>query len=279
MSLSVRAPICGKLDKATLVGQSLVGAQLNDCERLSKSTLESCDLQRAVLDGLLWDHAVFKNVDFSGASMRDFNDRGNFYEHCRFRRTDLRGATVGFEGSQFIDCVFDRPRLTNVGFIRPTFVRCEFTGALSDVDFQASAFIECKFVGRIDGGWFRDGYVFESLNGRFGTPKQNRMDRVDFRKAVLWGTSFSGNLDLSTILLPEDGEHHRFDHWPERLRNLRERSLGDEHLRTAVKMFVDIFEPSAARQNQCIVYAPFVAHIVRDHGAAQEIIRLLSEKP
>ena len=276
----MRAPICERLDKATLVGQSLVGVQLNDCERLSRSTLESCDLQRSVLDGLLWDHSVFKNVNFSRASMRDFNDRGNFYDHCQFRQTDLRGATVGFEGSQFIECVFDRPRLTSIGFIRPRFVRCEFIGDLRDVDFQASEFVECNFVGRIEGGWFRNGYAFESLNGRFGTPKQNRMDRVDFRRAVLWGTSFSGNLDLSTILLPGDGEHHRFDRWSERLRNLHERSLADVHLQSAVKKFVDIFEPSAARQMEwMIVYVPFVAYVVGDDVAAREIVGMLSKNP
>jgi hypothetical protein len=196
--------------------------------------------------------------------MRDFTDRANLYHDCRFVRTNLNEATLGFEGSQFIDCTFERSLSRKTAFVRPVFVRCMFAGNLRDVDFEASSFSECKFAGRIEGGWFRNGYQHPALNNEFGTPAPNPMKRVDFRDAVLWGVSFSGNLDLSSVILPAD--HIFVDGWPERVRRVAELWHQSPELRPAIDRFLKVFGPGAASQHQYIIYKGFLAHVIGDQA-------------
>ena len=273
--LRLGTSICKRLNGGAIESESLVGAPLGACRRLSRSSITSCSLQRAELDGLLWTHSRFTSVDFSHASMRDFTDRANLFRDCRFVRTNLNQATFGFEGSQFIDCSFERSLATTTAFVRPLFVRCMFAGNLRDVDFEASSFSECKFVGRIEGGWFRNGYQHASLNNEFGTPATNPMKRVDFREAILWGVAFSGNVELSSLSLP--AEHFLVDEWPERVKRVAELGRNYPELRSASDRFLKVFGPGATRQHQYIVYKDFLAHVIGEQALQPVLASLLDQ--
>jgi hypothetical protein len=257
-----------------LHGKSFAHADLAACRELASSSLESCDLNSARLDGLRWSRSTFTDTDFRRASMRDFVDRGNAYRHCDFSTSDLRHATIGFDGSKFTDCSFELTRLDGTTFVRPRFVNCAFTGTLRDVDFEASSFERCKFSGRIEGGWFRNGYQHPALIDDFGPPPINTMEKVDFEDAILWGVGFSGKVELSSVLLPRHGEHYFFDRWPDRIQTVAQVDPNRPE-RPAIDAFLAVFGPSAKNQHQYIVYKGFLVSILGAEGAGH-ILGLLA---
>ena len=270
--------ICKTLNGRKLFNQSLANADLATCGRLSRSEIDSCDLSGATLDGLMWSRSRFTSVDFTRASMKGFVDRANKYSNCIFVGSDLTNATLGFEGSEFDSCNFDGANFGRSSFIRPLFVGCTFAGQFRNVDFEASSFSRCRFSGRVDGGWFRNGYQHPDLVSEFGRPPVNSMTNVDFQDAVLWGVGFSGSVDLSSVLLPRDGEHYFFDRWPSRIASVGAQSPNDAQLKSAIEGFVSIFGPSSQRQHQYIVHRGFLAQALSQKGADYILDQLLSAK-
>lgn len=206
--------------------------------------------------------------------MTDFIDRDNTFEACTFVRADLRGSSIGYLGSLYQGCNFDWARLAGASFIRPRFVRCSFKGHFREVDFGASSFRDCKFSGRLEGGWFRNGFQHPELTKEFGKAEINRMDGVDFTDAVLWGVSFSGDVDLSNVKLPADGQHVLFKDWPASFERVRRTSTRETAIQSALEGFVEIFAGSARRQHHYILNTAFVASVVGAEGARFVIERL-----
>ena len=275
MSMVDRAP-CQKVNGRRVNHESFAHTRLGLCRELTGSNLEHCDLVGADLDGLDWSRSTFRETDFSRANMQGFIDRGNVYQKCLFINSNLSGATMGFDGSHFVDCKFEGTKFQRTTFVRPTFERCSFAADLNNVNFEASAFVECSFAGRIESGWFRNGYQHFALVETFGKPPTNTMANVDFSDAILWGVGFSGNLDLSTVIMPRDGKHYFFDRWPYRLRRLSVTSPADAGLSRAVEEFLAIFGPSAEHQHQYIVYEGFLEHTL-GKTAAEFVLRELSQ--
>lgn len=87
--------------------------------------------------------------------------------------------------------------------------------------------------------WFRGTYQIASDRDRFGEPRPNKMERVSFKEASLWGTMFSNGCDLSTVTIPDDGNHVLYSDWPDRLEGVRRASTSwpDEE-RAEASMYV-----------------------------------------
>jgi hypothetical protein len=103
-------------------------------------------------------------------------------------------------------------------FINATLVNCVFMDCeLTDFDFGATSLADCRFVGRLKTGWFRKGYMHPALAQDFGSPQDNQMLRVDFSDAVLTDVVFAGGVPLDSVVLPTDGAHRFYTHFPQRL--------------------------------------------------------------
>jgi fluoroquinolone resistance protein len=146
----------------------------------------------------------------------------NDFNNCLFLNSDFSFAAIGYRGSKYVDCVFDKCNFKKAIFIRAEFMRCKFIDCkLKGVDFNASSFEECAFVGKLEDVWFRGGFALASDIEDFGEAKKNRMKNVSFEDAHLYGLTFSNDCDLSTVTLPSDGKYFLFNNWRQRLEKLK----------------------------------------------------------
>lgn len=223
--------------------------------RLINAKLIDVDLSGAQLTPLWLERSCFENVLFDHARIERFSDQGNWFERCSFRGASLAECRLGYQGSQYRHCIFERCSFHKGGAIRAEFYNCRFTDCkLNNVDFEASSFEDCVFEGKLSDVWFRGGYPYPSYERKFGTPKMNRMLNVSFARAELDFCTFSHGCDLSTVILPERGEYRRYDKWAKRLSRLAmDAADWPDPARTEGQLFLKVEAPHAQTQQDWMI--------------------------
>jgi uncharacterized protein YjbI with pentapeptide repeats len=238
--------------------------------------LERSNLTKATFRKVWLEKSEFSNVDFQQADLSGLADHANNYKDCRFVATRFDHANLGYEGSRYEQCLFERASFRKSAFARTQFDGCTFAHcALVNIDFEASSFSRCKFVGPLRDVWFRNGYSHTALADEFGPAPPNRMQRVDFSEASFWGVTFGGGVDLSTVIPPQDGRHHLYDRWPERFRQVDGGlATAPTGTRQGIDLFLKAFEASSSRQDHYIVNEADMNEIFGE-SATKQILTLL----
>jgi len=178
-------------------------------------------------DHLTYDHADVRDADLSGLDKESFTSIGSRFERCRFDRMRVRCVDFGSgtEVSEYIDCSFDRSRLTMgpSGFER--FVRCSFRDVdLRNWDCYSVDLVDCVFTGRLRTVSFwgalppsmgrndYEAHVRWREKQGLGPPpdavralmlrESNEFAGNDFSGADLVKVSFRGGVDLEAQRLP-----------------------------------------------------------------------------
>ncbi|WP_430909125.1 pentapeptide repeat-containing protein [Maribacter sp. 2-571] len=204
-----------------LLGESVSELDFDNVKILKKElvqgTYEKGSIHNCWLENSLFREVTFIRTDFSHTS-----DHGNVFDTVNFKNCKLNRAAIGYDGSKYMNCVFENCNFTGAIFIRGEFDDCKFVNCkLKGVDFGASSFMNCSFEGKVMDVWFRGGYAASYGEKEFGKARANTMLNVSFEEAELEYPTFSNNCDLSTIRLPKKGNYHLFDKWPERLTFLK----------------------------------------------------------
>jgi len=163
----------------------------------------------------IFRHCTFENVLLKEIDSNRWNERDCKFIAVDFYKSDLRNAGVGIHGSTYLHVNFQDVNFFSASFIRPQFTDCDFSDArLRGIDFFVSNFVNCKFRGKLEHVWFRKYYPLRSDEQTFGKAVPNEMHNVDFSEAELWDVMYTGGLDLTQVILPQDGSHillHHFD--------------------------------------------------------------------
>ncbi len=234
---------------------------------ISGAELSGIDLSLGNLAGVRLTDCTIRNVDFNQTSMKNLVDEKNRYENCDFQRTSFLGAQLGVGRSQFVGCAFNRCDFSGIRFNVVEFDKCVFDSCkLEGVDFGASSFADVTFIGRLGDVWFRGRDPFlEFSSGPAAQCRKNEMTGVSFAQAELWDVTFSDNCPLSTVILPNDGDHHFFDRWPDRLNSaLATIATWDDSL---ASNYVASFLPHAQNQTEFILnYNEVITELGKDVG-------------
>jgi uncharacterized protein YjbI with pentapeptide repeats len=177
-------------------------------------------------DRLTFEHAEVFGEDFSGfrGSLAVVGSR---FERCLFERMRVDDASLGagVEQSEYVDCSFDRSRLTPHGGGYSRFVRCCFRDVIiRSWDCYHVELVDCVFTGTLRSVrfWTRtpaewryieyEDYVRFSLKEGRGQPPDsvrelmlradNEFHGNDFSGANLIKADFRGGIDLSAQRLP-----------------------------------------------------------------------------
>lgn len=220
----------------------------------------------------------FENCLFEKTCFKDFSDHGNMFRNCVFSRCNFRLGAIGYEGSRFVDCIFEECTFQRAVFIRAEFVNTDFIECkLRGVDFNGSSFEECRFEGIVEDVWFRGTFASESDFKEFGQPKGNKMLNVSFEKAQMVDLTISDGCDLSTIKLPRSGKYFRFDRWLSRLQCL-ERKLpdwDDEYKKHEASIFIRVALVHAQKQDWKVLNLDDLARTYGGPDVAAHLVETL----
>jgi fluoroquinolone resistance protein len=199
------------------------------------------------LEGNYFENCVFVQADFSDAS-----DHGDTFERCVFLKCTFKLAVIGYDGSQFRNCLFRESGFQKTNFIRGEFVHTDFVNSrLRGIDFSASSFEDCNFEGLLDNVWFRGTFAYGLQVKEFGQPKLNTMLNVSSENADLRNLTFSNGCDLSTVKVKNNGRYFKYDDWYQRLQFLsKEMELWDDQKqRNEAAKFLKVSMVHAATQD------------------------------
>ncbi len=238
-----------------LGGQKIVKSEFNNID-FSFSTFKNTWVESSSFEGCHFD-----KVDFS-----DFSDHGNFFKKCSFTDCKFNAAAIGFDGTNFLECLFDNCKFNKTIFNRPEFVGVHFKNIrIKNIDFNASSFENCFFEGALKDVWFRGGFPLQSDNNYYGTPKKNEMKNVSFENADLEDLTFSDQCDLSTVRIKQSEIYHKYNRWKERLDLLKIESLKwSDKERKEADIFVNTYLVHAKNQDWYIINKNDVE---RDYGS------------
>lgn len=202
----------------------LRGIALPDYLNIKNCTFENVDLSGAFIRGSRVERCTFQNVKFDKADLRGMTDHGNDFEGCTFASTSFQRAILGYDGTPYRNCVFEKSSFRGASLIRAEFDDCKFVNAkLKGVDFDASSFVNSSFAGKVEDVWFRGHFALPDDVADFGFPRRNEMENVSFADASLWRITFSNDCDLSSVIMPSTGEYRRYCDWKRRLAGLEQR--------------------------------------------------------
>ncbi len=208
--------------------------------KINNCIFKNVDLSFSIVGDALVENCYFENVVFDKTDMRQFGDFGNRFLHCQFNKTDFAAAFIGYKGSKYIECEFSNAKFNRTSFIRPEFDKCLFDNCkLYNANFSASSFNSCKFSGLLNAVTFSNGYFWgESMNEKYGIPTPNCMKNVSFEGAEFKKVGFVRGVDLSTVILPKNGEYRLYDQFNKRMEILKEHAYEFEGKH---KVDVDVF--------------------------------------
>lgn len=209
--------------------------------------LSYSDFSSARMENNSFENCLFEKSDFTSAT-----DHGNRFDDCIFVNCKFKHAILGYQGSNYRNCVFKECDFQRADFIRAEFVDTSFLNCrLKSIDFNASSFENCSFEGLLDDVWFRGTFAFESDFLEFGQPKPNKMLNVSFEKADLKDITFSNGCDLSTVKIKDNGRYFKYDNWYQRLQFLAQEVelWDDERQRNDVAKFLKVSMVHAPTQD------------------------------
>lgn len=256
------------------------GLEFPVCSNLYQCRFEGVDFTHSTFSSVNTDKCFFENVLFDECDFSDFRDLHNQYLNCSFIRADLLGAGIGLRGSSYTDCLFKDSKFRRTGFVRPEYNNCVFENCkLKSANFNASSFESCVFIGKLHGVAFSNGYFLgPNLNEEFGAPRENRMCNVSFARAELKTVCYRFGCDLSTVIMPENGNYRRYDRFAKRLQLLQKRlnEFPERNRKKIEDIFLDIYLRTAINLKQDM-YILNCDEICNDYGEedGQKIIDIL----
>jgi len=192
-------------------------------EKIKKIKIKNIDFSHSQFSNAWIEKSVFEKVNFENVDFTEISEHGNLFQNVKFSNCKFNKAGIGYEGSQYLNCLIEKSSFSRTVFIRGEFVNTQFIDCkLKGVDFYASSFEDCSFIGRLEDVWFRGGYAYPSDDANFGKAKKNHMRNVSFSGAILEGVNFSNGCDLSTVQLPISNNYMLFNNWKKRLEHLKE---------------------------------------------------------
>jgi fluoroquinolone resistance protein len=201
--------------------------------------VELADFSQSSHNGCWIEHCNFQSCRFERSDFTTATDHANTFLRCRFINAKFNGASIGDRGSKFINCLFEKCNFARAIFIRAEFDNCQFVNCnFRGIDFSGSSFNACSFSGQLSNVWFRGGFPLPEIEKQFGVPRKNRMSNVSFAEARLTGVTFSNECDLSTIVIPKEGNYRRYSGWKKRLEKLSSEAINWQN---GEKREVDIF--------------------------------------
>jgi uncharacterized protein YjbI with pentapeptide repeats len=175
-----------------------------------RTIVRDVDFSGAGLGNSLWTGCTFRNVLFDNADLSNFASWGCAFEQVSFKGANLRGAVFAHlkgTSAMFKDVDFSHSDLRGRIFDFPSFDNCDFSHSnLEKVDFNGSRISNCRFAGIVKDVFFRGYYASRmQLKEKFDNLSiRNPMENVDFREAKLMGVSFIDDIDLATVMFPDD---------------------------------------------------------------------------
>ena len=235
-----------------------------------------CDFSNssfATSNAIYWiKNKTFIDSVFSNTTFNALAEHGNKFCCCIFENINFKNTILGYDSSCYTNCVFKKVKFG--AFIKPQFKDCKFIDCdFYNVDLQASSFENCEFVGKLENVWFRGGFPTDSLKKEFGFAKPNKMLNVSFENAILHDITFSDNCDLSTIILPKQGQYLFFDNWDEQLNMILEKGTTNQPVNIAndIASFVTIYKVHSENQKYYILN---IEDLLREYSEKSvEIIR------
>lgn len=218
--------------------------------------LENVDLSGADLSGVRLEDSTFENCLLDRAVLENLTDLANRFFGCSFSSTSWRNAGIGYGGSTFAECSFYRAEFKGAVFIRGEFDDTVFNECrLDGIDFGASSFCRCVFTGTLRDVWFRGRFPNRAKTRRFGKPRPNKMEQVDFSSANLRDIIFSDCCGMGSVVLPDDGRHHLLDRWSERLLVARHALLAESESaeRADALAYLESYRVHAEHQSSYII--------------------------
>lgn len=181
---------------------------------LARALLRDMDLSHSDIGRGIFRRCTFEGILFREIESRWWNERGCQFTDVDFSQARLCDAAIGINESVYTNVGFRGTDFSGASFYRPQFTRCDFSDAkLKDIDFMVSTFVDCRFRGKLESVWFRRTWPLPRYERKHGKAKPNEMRNVDFSEVELWDPMFTGGLDLSQVVLPQDGSCVLFRHF------------------------------------------------------------------
>ncbi len=244
--------------------------------------LKDIDLSYADFSSSRMENNFFENCRFERSDFTSATEHGNRFSNCIFLKCKFKQSILGYRGSNYQNCVFKECDFQKADFIRAEFVDTTFLNSwLKRIDFNASSFENCGFEGLLDNVWFRGTFAYESDFSEFGQPKPNRMLNVSFENADLRHLTFSNGCDLSTVKIKNNGRYLKYDDWYGRLQFLRKEieSWDNEHQKSEAAKFLTVSLVHAPTQNWEILNLDDWEEFYRGKEVPAKIIETLNRYP
>ena len=174
------------------------------------------DLSYADLNYSYWEDCELEFCVFNETKLKDVHIMASDFLKCDFIKSNFTnsfiGQNVGDNSGSFIDVDFIECNLSSVNFCFPRIEGCSFERCnLKKVNFDGSRFVNCRFEGILDSCFFRGYSIYPHtsflwiFNRAHPRNYPNLMMNVDFSKAILFGVSFTNEINLTNCILPQDG--------------------------------------------------------------------------
>lgn len=204
---------------------------------------------------LLFDGTRVEGGDFSGRNLVQFTAVKSRFDACNFTNMTIAQACFGGgrADSTYVNCAFDRSRITASAPGRARFEHCSFRNTRFDeLNCKSVEFVDCIFTGVIARGYFNGAVSADAADlGR----DRNEFRGNDFSQAALLDTTFRTGIDLNQQRLPEGEEYIYVPDAEEFLRLVRaqpEGTLGTDSGKVGV--VVQIMEREVARGQRQLFY-------------------------
>ena len=198
------------------------------------------------------DHAQVSGQDYSQRKLMQFCAIGSRLEGCRFdkMRIDHGVFGAGREMSEYIDCTFDRARITRcVGNVR--FVRCSFRDvSLDNWRCFNVEMVDCVFSGRLRVGFFNG--AVDKEDREFLHRERNEFHGNDFSEMDLIDVAFRTGIDLTRQRLPTGPAYLYIPNAAATLEKTRSEVLTwpDTELRESAMIFLKGYSDDVIRDGQ-----------------------------
>lgn len=220
-------------------------------KKVYKTKIEKIDFSYSSFQNACLEDSLFSDVVFYNTNFANLTEKKNTFYNTKFEKCNFLDAGIGYEGTVFNNCIFRNSDFKKAVFIRgefnnTKFIDCDFRG----IDFCASSFENCSFGGKLINVWFRGSYELESDVKNFGEARKNTMKNVSFENAVLEGVEFTNNCDLSTIIMPKNGNYKLYKNWKNRLQMLKNQIYNwPSERKSEAEIFVNSFLLHAENQD------------------------------
>jgi hypothetical protein len=142
---------CAELGSQPVIDEDLRDLPVTACRRISRIAATRTNFTHSSWANVWLEDSTFISCDFTRADLQGLKDHGNRFDRCTFRYSLFGHAALGYQGTQFVDCTFERARFRGAAFARAVFTRCKFVDCgLIGIDFLASRFTNCTFVGELN---------------------------------------------------------------------------------------------------------------------------------